>query len=305
MLDAAGTTAISLVHMEYHGWSCANVSLCTNSNGGDCALEAIQQFESVDGGWSWAPSGGAPAPANLAVVSPYTYEQARDEYNHSEIGFGDPSPIVRGRGGSTDADAWYVLVSASNPPIGINSYSGLQQRGQCLLRSATPRDHTSWRAWDGADFTVAFANPYAAPIANLSAHVCAVVPAQFIIVSLGWSARLAAWTASGFGSYTYANGTHIPCCGAWLYATSPDLRVWGQPQLIRPCKQEGQSQDWEYDPSFLDPASPSRNWHEELGGDEWYVYYWQARPDLDPRARSVYRQKVSLPAAAAAAAAAP
>jgi hypothetical protein len=175
-----GLTAIAFVHMEYHGWSCANVSKCTNSNGGDCALEAIQQFESIDGGWSWQPSGGLPAPANLVAVSPYTYEFSRDVFNHSEIGFGDPGTIVRGRG--VDSDNYYVLISASNPAIGTMGYFGLQIRGQCLLRTTTPRDHTSWRAWDGTDFTVRFTNPYIEPITNISAHICSPVKTTMIRV---------------------------------------------------------------------------------------------------------------------------
>jgi hypothetical protein len=290
-----GLTAIAFVHMEYHGWSCANVSKCTNSNGGDCALEAIQQFESIDGGWSWQPSGGLPAPANLVAVSPYTYEYSRDVFNHSEIGFGDPGTIVRGRG--ADSDNYYVLISASNPAIGTMGYFGLQIRGQCLLRTATPRDHTSWRAWDGTDFTVRFANPYIEPITNISAHICSPVKTTMIIVSVSWSTYFNEWVASGFGSFKYPNGTVIPCCGAWLYQTSNDLFTWGQPQLVRPNKQEGLFPDWEYDGAFLDPSASERgfrNWHDEIGSN-FYLYFWAAQPQVDPRARSVFRQSVTLP----------
>ena len=276
----------------------STVSHCTNSEGGDCAYEAVLQVESHDGGYSWAPSGGGAPPSNLVAMTPLTYEYVRDNYNHSEAGFGDPSTIVRGRGG--DAGHYYVLISVSSPPIGINGWAFAQQRGQCLLRTATPLDHTSWRAWDGADFTVKFANPYAEVIANASAHVCAVVNTSMILVSLSWSTRFDAWLASGFGSYTFQNGTRIPCCGAFLYSISSDLVNWGPPQLVRPAKQEGLFADWEYDGVFLDDQAGARglrNWHDELGS-EFYFYYWRAEPDRDPRARSVYRQKVTLPRAA-------
>jgi hypothetical protein len=39
MID--GTTAVALVHMEYHGWQCPNAN-CSSSRGGDCANLAIQ-----------------------------------------------------------------------------------------------------------------------------------------------------------------------------------------------------------------------------------------------------------------------
>ncbi len=74
-------------------------------------------------------------------------------------------------------------------------------------------------------------------ITNVSAHVCTPINTTMIIVSMGWSVQFGAYIAGGFGSYTYANGTEIPCCGAWLYALSDDLINWTPPQLIRPNQQ--------------------------------------------------------------------
>lgn len=286
-----GVTAFALTHMEYHGWSCVSNSSCPSSNGGDCAMEAIQLWVSRDGGWTWSPQPAA-APANLIAVSPYTYEYSRDNFNRSELGFGDPSSIVFDPSSGT----YNVFIAAANPDIGDNGWTGVQQRGQCLLRSPTPLDAASWRAWDGADFTVQFVNPYAAPIANLSAHACEPVSApDFIIVNVGWSTKFSSWIASGFGDYTYPNGTRIPCCGAWLYSTSDDLTSWAQPQLVRPCKQEGLHRDWEYDPAFLSEDAwtlrGKRNWHESIG-DTTYMYFWQQ--DLSDRGRSIFKQSVTF-----------
>lgn len=77
---------------RYHGWQCVAESNCTNSNGGDCAMEAIQLWRSGNGGWDWEPAGagGAGPPNNLAVVSPYRYAESMAAWNHSEMGFGDP-----------------------------------------------------------------------------------------------------------------------------------------------------------------------------------------------------------------------
>ena len=175
-------------------------------------------------------------------------------------------------------------------PAGINGYTGPQQRGQCLFRSADLRDWRAWRAWDGDSFAVTFADPYAAPIANTSAHVCAVLNLPFIIVNVGWSVHFNAYLASGFGSFTYPNNTHIPCCGAWQYALSDDLFVWQAPQIIRPNAQEGPSgAAWEYDGVLLDDTTPGlRNWHEDTGAG-LSLYFWRSEPSAG---RSIYKQPV-------------
>jgi hypothetical protein len=287
-----GKNAFALVHQEWHGWQCLGNSSCGNSEGGDCANEAIQLFVSTNGGWDWAPSdGGAGPPSNLVAMSPYTYEYSRDTFNHSELGFGDPTSIVFDPASGT----YNALISAANPPIGDNGWHGVQQRGQCLLRSATPTVASSWRAWDGAGFSVTFVDPYAGPVANLSAHACKPVNTSMLHVNLGWSTHFGKWISSGFGSYHYENGTSIPCCGAFLYSVSEDLINWDTPQLIRPNKQEGLFKDWEYDPAFLDESAWSergaRNWHESIGESAW-LYFWQQ--DLSDSGRSIKRQAITF-----------
>ena len=179
--------------------------------------------------------------------------------------------------------------------------TGLQQRGQCLLRHAGaltwPLNASDWRAWDGAGFGATLsADPYAAPIANISAHICAPVNTSMLHVNLGWSSHFGKWISSGFGSYQYDNGTVIGCCGAFLYSVSEDLINWDTPQLLRPNKQEGAFPDWEYDAAFLDEVDgPSRgepNWSAGVGRDTAHLYFWQQ--DLADSGRSVKRQRVSF-----------
>jgi hypothetical protein len=68
------------------------------------------------------------------------------------MGFGDPTSVVW----DAASCAYYVLVSAANTPPGMNGYTGLQKRGQCLMRHvgamAWPLNASDWRAWDGAGF---------------------------------------------------------------------------------------------------------------------------------------------------------
>jgi len=277
--------------MEYHGWQCAGNSSCGHSEGGDCANEAIQLWVSTNGGWDWSPAPDA-SPSNLVAVSPYTYEYFRDSFNSSEMGFGDPSSIVF----DSKSGFFFVHISASNPEIGLNGYTGAQQRGQCLLRSSTPLIASTWRAWDGNDFNVEFLNPYLNPPLNYSAHACTPVNTSMILVNVGWSTYFNKWISSGFGSYEYPNGTVINCCGAWLYSVSSDLVNWDTPQLLRPNKQEGEFKDWEYDPAFLDETAFSlrgyRNWHESIGKDTAHLYFWQQ--DLGHNGRSIKRQSLTF-----------
>ena len=248
---------LALIHMEYHGWQCAGNSSCTNSAGGDCANEAVLLYQSSNGGYSYAPAHGerGSLPGNVLAQAPWTYEHARDAWNRSELGFGDPSPIVF----DPASDTLNVLVSVSSPPIGINGYTGPQQRGQCLFRipaaAAWPPNGSLWRAWDGSGFNADLSvDPYTTPIDNVTAHVCKPVNTSMIHVNLGWSTLFNKWISSGFGSYAYPNGTEIPCCGAFLYSVSDDLINWDTPQLLRPCKQEGEAKDWEYVSTRTTPA---------------------------------------------------
>jgi hypothetical protein len=289
---ADGINAFAFTHMEYHGWSCLGNSSCSNNNGGDCANEAIQLFVSSNGGWDWQPSdGGQGPPSNLVALSPYTYEYSRDFFNHSELGFGDPSSIVF----DNATGAFTAIIAAANPPIGDNSWSGVQERGQCIIHSTTPTVASSWRAWDGLGFNVAFVDPYQGPVANYSAHACKPVNSSMIIVNIGWSVYFNKWVSSGFGSFTYGNGTEIPCCGAFLYSVSSDLINWDTPQLIRPCQQEGVSVTWEYDPALLDEAAWTergvRNLHESIGQTA-SLFFWQQ--DETGRGRSIKRQTISF-----------
>jgi len=63
-----------------------------------------------------------------------------------------PATIVRGR--DTDSGTFYAIFSTSNPDIGENGYTGLQQRGACIMRSEAPEEPASWRAWDGQGYNV-------------------------------------------------------------------------------------------------------------------------------------------------------
>jgi hypothetical protein len=67
-------------------------------------------------------------------------------------GFFNPSNIVERDG------AWYTLIATTGGEG--------QKRGVCLFRSTNIEDPTSWRAFDGADFTLRAVDPYREDVAQ-------------------------------------------------------------------------------------------------------------------------------------------
>jgi hypothetical protein len=47
-----------------------------------------------------------------------------------------------------------------------------QRYGPCLIRTADLFDRSSWRGWNGTDFTIRFTNPYIERNTDGTEHVC-------------------------------------------------------------------------------------------------------------------------------------
>lgn len=238
-----GRTVVALVHNEFQGHR--RRDLCPSGEYMKCWNNSVTAAVSTDGGASFGRTGGPVA------TLPYRY---RGDVGH-HVGYFNPSNIVARDG------FFYSLVFA----VGVDEQKG----GTCLIRTATPADPRSWRAWDGSAFTVRFADPYHDDNFVPGRHVCAPVgkgtleaPVSSVVLhrpSGLYLATMAATRPEGMGVFV---------------ATSPDLVHWSAPSLALPMiiagKQScGEAAAFNY-PSLLDPASPTRNF--ETVGDRAYVY---------------------------------
>jgi len=195
-------TVVALVHTEYPGNVYKN---CTGPAYPHCWTVSIGLAVSHDFGATWAHA--APPPAHLVAAVPYGYNQSQLAY-----GWGDPSNIVAGRG-----DGFFYAAVWNRNQV------GLQAPGVCMMRTASLLSPASWRAWDGAAYTVPFASPYTMAPGTEAAHVCAVTNLPGCpLGGLAWSTALNLYVAT------------MDCSlqgGEQFYVTSsPDLITWADPQ---------------------------------------------------------------------------
>ena len=93
-----------------------------------CWYNAITLATSTDGGYTFTH---APPPSHLVASVPYKYAQSRRAYGYF-------SPEQRDQ-------AARRLLLLDDSGRGVRA----QQVGACVIRSKTPTNPTSWRAWDG------------------------------------------------------------------------------------------------------------------------------------------------------------
>jgi hypothetical protein len=142
--------------------------------------------------------------------------------------------------------------------------TGIQRPGNCLLRSATPFDAESWRAWDGTQFITDMHSP-TSPVPCLPVDSTAL-PNE--VRSLSFDIPHKVWIAV-FASRQKLIGDMLPIPG-FYYTTSPDLIHWDKNnRRIMPAPTVAREQQLEYMvayPSLLDPSSKSQNF-ETIDGD--------------------------------------
>ncbi len=243
---ADGRVVHALGHAEYHGH--LRPTVCSAGRYMACWWNAVVQLVSNDGGRTFHRVGGPGR--GLVAVLPYKYDQRLGR----PAGYFGPSNIIRRDG------YWYVFIFAED--------YGAQRRGACLLRSDNIEDPTSWRAWDGRDFTIAFVDPYGDAPFQPGRHVCMPVP--------GLSSTIASVSrlpgADGYvaliAAARRAAPEYEPVAGIY-YMTSPDLILWSKPKLLLAVPVMfafscDATSVYAY-PSLLDEDSASRNF-ESLGG---------------------------------------
>lgn len=222
----------AVVHNEFHGHR--RPALCPTRRYMDCWFNALTAAVSVDGGRSFRRVAGRATVATL----PYRFDQLPRGHH----GYFNPTNIVT-HGGAQFMMAFTTEALAQRP-------------GNCLLRTTAIDRPDAWRAWDGAGFGVAFADPYAsAP--DPAAHICTPIGAG----RLRWPvSSLLRHVPTGQFIAVMQDGARG---GGIHYATSPDLLDWSTPALLLPAVGHGA---WTCGdppplayPTLLDPDSADRN----------------------------------------------
>jgi hypothetical protein len=226
-----GMTIRALIHNEYHADHFANA--CQFSNSMQCWYTTVIAASSTDGGQTFATA----TPPTIVAAPAFKQESTQGRHR----GFFNPTNILY-------HDGYYYMAS--------DTTGGSQQKaGLCMFRTANVADPTSWRGYDGKDYTSQALDPYRA---DTSASVpCQPVAGPGTAGSIVWSpARKLFLTV-----YQHVDQSHPN--GEIAYSWSTDLQHWSPPRTLfdqpgMPSQNCADKLRYDY-PSVLDPAAPGRN----------------------------------------------
>ncbi len=195
-----GRSVSALVHEEYHA---DHHGRCRLDDELGCWFNTILAYRSGDGGASFVRQ-------RPAVVAAAPFRQDVGQGRHR--GFFNPSNIV------ADGRARYALIVTTG-------WDG-QPYGSCLFRTDDPARPGSWRAWDGAGFTIRYDDPYA--VRAPAAKPCGTIePFAYAVGSLVRHRATGTWIAV----FQAKAGGAFPLDGFYV-AESRDLLHWGAPELL-------------------------------------------------------------------------
>ncbi|TDR93695.1 hypothetical protein [Enterovirga rhinocerotis] len=236
----------ALLHHEYRANT--HPGRCTHKEYLACWYNTVVAARSMDGGRTFERA----SPPVVVAAPPFRQEVGQGRHR----GFFNPSNIVaHGR-------HRYMMVSTTGWPG--------QASGPCLFRTADPADPTSWRAFDGKEFSIRYGDPYRSDAKPAPCRVIAPFPAPVgaIVRHRGTGAWLAVFQAKG-------DGGRFPQSGFYTTA-SRDLISWDKPRLLLAgptlydgaCDSGGTLINY---PSLLDPKAEGRNFDDV--GDSADLYY--------------------------------
>lgn len=142
---------------------------------------------------------------------PYGYNQSQLAY-----GWGDPSNIIL----NAKDNFYYAAIWNRNQV-------GLQAPGICMMRTNNLMDPSSWRAWNGKEYSVTFASPYTMAPDDASKHVCTVTNLPVGNIERGCAPAGLVWSA-----YLEKFVVTLGCGSDFKWATSDDLITWSDPELL-------------------------------------------------------------------------
>lgn len=277
-----GINVAGLTHTEYHGWAIqGECHVQGNNQYSACEYDSDTYHLSTDGGYhfhSFKP------PRNFLAGVPYKYV-----IDDGPIGYSVDTNIISFGG-------WYYAVATSWawPP----NCSGMTGPHRCITSGGAPLrtqdvfDPSSWRGWNGTDFSLTFVDPYPGPVSRPQEHVFTPVPYMGFVNAI---------------NIFNTTGREIVVATLWDYwdnelgppgmylTTSSDLINWTKPTLVVTVK-DLLSQDpkgsWLYAYfSLLDPSAPDMNF--ATIGDHPYLYYVRLNNN-NVYDRVVFRQSIKL-----------
>jgi hypothetical protein len=271
-----GSLVHALVHNEYHDPTAANCKPGDTSPANPCWYNAVTYAVSVDGGRTFTQ---ATTPAHVVAAAPNRWDPVVPRGAPGPYGYFSASNIVRGPDG-----AYYAALFA------IPYRDRQAERGTCMLRATNLADASSWRAWDGAAYTLRLQSPYVAA----GTPACAFVSRAEIgdlHGSLTYNRFLERYLLVG-ASIVSAEGT--VACGDY-YSLSRDLIHWTPKRRIRPvqlpnaaCGSTGPEGSEIY-PSLIDHADTTANF--EITGRTPHLYYVRWNQGLN---RDLWRVPLSF-----------
>src|SRR6185437_12941092 len=249
-----GTTLHALVHNEFHDPVAATCLPGDSNEDNPCIYDSVLHATSTDGGHTFSM---AAAPANVVAAAPVPWTPPAQGSPPPFYGSQQPTNIVHA------ADGYYYAAFGSfvAPPA-------VPSGGECMMRTQTLSDPSSWRAWDGVGFTLQIGDPYL----SLGVANCTFLP-PVPYDSLTFNTYLNSFMLAGL---TF-DGTN---CG-FFFSLSSDLAHWTPQKLFQTAHLTAPSQcevpnagghagSFSY-ASIIDPDDPSASF--ETPGRTAYIYY--------------------------------
>jgi hypothetical protein len=275
-----GNTIAALSHTEYRGWAIpGECHVQGSSQYSECEYDSDTYHQSNDGGYHFE---SFVVPENFVVGVPYRYQ-----IDDGPTGYSVDTNIVEYGG-------WFYAVATAWtwPP----NCSGQTGPSRCLISGGAPVrtqdvfDPSSWRGWNGTDFSLTFVDPYLGPVANPQKHVYTPVPYMGFVnaINVYEPANIVVATLWDY----WDNELGPP--GMYL-TTSTDLVNWTKPTLVVTFKSllaEDPKGSWLYAYfSLIDPDAPDMNF--SIIGDHPYLYYVRL-DNNNSQNRVLFRRRITL-----------
>jgi hypothetical protein len=163
--------------------------------------------------------------------------------------------------------------------------------GGSPIRTSNLLDVSSWRGWNGKNFSVSFADPYRGRVSHPEDHVYMPVPYMWYVNAINIHKPSHLFVATLWDPWNTAYGPE----GLYL-STSKDLINWSKPTLVVSLAQLRAKEpkgNWSYSYfSLLDPKSNDANF--STIGDHPYLYYVRLDDNHGPYVRALFRQRITL-----------